>query len=243
MDAVVQFARRLTYAWRRHGWRLFGPLLWHNIVYAFGRLRGKRGVADVTELDVKLGIDTHRIEGTSLMKIDGANLLHGHGYQPVGVNAFRKTIDALGIDLAHYSFVDYGSGKGRALLLATDFPFRRIIGVEYARELHDVAEQNVKRAQGELPGAARLECVWADATRYDPPADPLVCFLYNPFDGTVMTGVLDRLRESYKASPRDILIAYLNPIHRDAVDKHPSTQMLKSTDSLVIYRLTDKKTQ
>jgi SAM-dependent methyltransferase len=242
MDAVVQFARRLTYAWRRHGWRLFGPLLWHNIVYVFGRLRGKRGVPDVSELDVKLGIDTHRIEGTSLMKIDGENLMHGHGYQPVGVSAFHKTIAALGIDLSHYTFIDYGSGKGRALLLATEFPFRRIIGVEYARELHDVAEQNVKRAQGQLPDAARLECVWADATRYEPPADPLVCFLYNPFDDKVMTGLLDRLRESYKATPRDIVIAYLNPIHRAAVDQHPSTQVLSANDTLVVYRLSDQKT-
>jgi hypothetical protein len=222
MDAAVNFFRRLQYAWRRHGWRLFGPLLWHNVVYVLGRLRGKRGVTDVSDLDRKLGIDTHRLEATALMQIDGKNLLHGHGYQPVGVHAFRTSIAALDVDLARYSFIDYGSGKGRALLLATEFPFRRIIGVEYARELHDVATENVRRAHATLPGADRLECVWADATRYEPPTDPLICFLYNPFDGTVMKRLLDRLAESFRTAPRDILLAYLNPVHRSAVDGHPA---------------------
>jgi hypothetical protein len=239
MHPVVNFFRRLQYAWRRHGWRLFGPLLWHNIVYVFGRLRGKRGVTDVSEIDLKLGIDTHRIEATALMKIDGENLMHGHGYQPVGVAAFRRSISALNADLCRYSFVDYGSGKGRALLLATEFPFRRIVGVEYARELHDVALENVERARTTLPGADRLECVWADATRYEPPTDPLVCFLYNPFDGTVMTRLLDRLAESVRAVPRDILVAYLNPVHRSAIDCHPAATILSSEDSLAIYRITD----
>ncbi|RJR29482.1 MAG: hypothetical protein C4576_35265 [Desulfobacteraceae bacterium] len=240
MDVVMNFPRRLQYAWRRHGWRLFGPLLWHNIVYVLGRLRGKCGVADVSELDVKLGIDTHRIECTALMKIEGENLLHGHGYQPIGEHTFRQSVKALDVDLARYSFIDYGSGKGRALLLAAEFPFRRIIGVEYARELHDVAVENVKRAQTTLPGADRLECVWADATRYEPPADPLICFLYNPFDGTVMTRLLDRLDQSYREAPRDILITYLNPVHRSAIDGHPAAEILNSTDTLVVYRLANK---
>jgi len=237
MDAATKFLRRLAYAWRRHGWRLFGPLLWHNIVYQVDRLRGRRGRSDPTELDRRLGIDTYKIEPTALMQIDGENLVRGHGYQPVAEGQFRAALSGLQVDLQRYTFIDYGSGKGRALLFATEFPFRRIIGVEYARELHDVATANVSRAHGKLPGTQRVECVRGDATKYDPPAEPLLCFLYNPFDGVVMRALLDQLSRSVAAAPRDVIITYLNPVHREAIDNHPSVTKLKEGPNLVVYRM------
>ena len=237
MEAARKFLKRLDYAWRRHGWRLFGPLLWQNIVYQIDRMRGRRGRSDPTELDNKLGIDTYKIEPTALMQIDGENLLGGHGYQPVSEGQFRAAMSDLQIDMGRYTFIDYGSGKGRALLFATEFPFRRIIGVEYARELHEVATTNVARARGKLPGIERVECVWADATKFDPPPDPLLCFLYNPFDGVVMRALLDHLMRSVSASPRDVVITYVNPVHREAVDSHPAVTLLREGPSLVVYRM------
>ena len=37
-----------------------------------------------------------------------------------------------------------GSGKGRVLLCASDFPFQRLIGVEYDERLHTVAQRNAE---------------------------------------------------------------------------------------------------
>ena len=229
--------RRLAYAWRRHGWRLLGPVLVHNLARGLDRLRGRANVPRVGELDRRLGIDTWRAESTALMRIEGANLMRGNCYQPVGEAAFRRVVARLGIDPAEHAFVDYGSGKGRALLLACELGFRRVVGVEYARELHEAALANMARARGALPGVERVECAWSDAAAFEPPGGKLVCFLYNPFDGTVLRALLDRLSASFAAEPRDILVAYLNPVHRDVADAHPALAPRHAEDDLAIYRV------
>ena len=229
--------RRIVHAWRRNGWRLLGPVLLHNIARGLRRLRGQGGAARASELDRRLGLDTWREESTALMRIDGTNELRGNRYQPVGEAAFHRVVARLGIDPARYAFVDYGSGKGRALLLASALPFRRVLGVEHARELHEAALANVARARDALPGAARIECMWSDATTFAPPAGPLACFLYNPFDGTVLRALLDRLAASAAAEPRDIRLAYLNPVHRDVADAHPALQLQLEEPDLAIYRV------
>lgn len=65
-------------------------------------------------------------------------------YLPTSTLAFQSIMRNLPTDVSEYVFVDFGSGKGRTLLLAAEFNFKRIIGVEFARELHDTAVKNVK---------------------------------------------------------------------------------------------------
>src|SRR5207237_9526545 len=56
---------------------------------------------------------------------------HGNGlYRGISTSLFDAALDALAEPLERYAFIDYGSGKGKALLLAAAHPFRRIIGVE-----------------------------------------------------------------------------------------------------------------
>ena len=58
---------------------------------------------------------------------------------------FREIINSLRIDFREFTFLDIGSGKGRALLLAAEYPFRRIVGVELMPELNSMAEENIRR--------------------------------------------------------------------------------------------------
>ena len=44
-------------------------------------------------------------------------------------------------------FIDLGSGKGRTLLMASDYPLRKILGVELIPELNRVAQQNIRDYQ------------------------------------------------------------------------------------------------
>ena len=73
---------------------------------------------------------------------------------------------------------DYGSGKGRVLMLAAEYPFKRIVGVEFAKSLHDISQENVATLGSE---AGRIETFHADATEFDPPTDPLVLYFFHPF--------------------------------------------------------------
>ena len=102
------------------------------------------------------------------------------------------------------TFIDIGSGKGRAVMLASRYPFAKVIGVEISPELHRVAvanlatyrESNHGAARESNQGAAPIELLLADAAAYSFPAGPLVVYLYHPFCRPVLERVLRNLQAS-----------------------------------------------
>jgi hypothetical protein len=61
-----------------------------------------------------------------------------HIYAPVrAANAHAALRDLPIGDYAQYTFVDVGSGKGRMLFVAAEYRFRKVIGVEFATDLHE----------------------------------------------------------------------------------------------------------
>ena len=103
-------------------------------------------------------------------------------YQPTEPALFREMMAALPIDFREFTFIDIGSGKGRALLMAAEYPFRRIIGVELISELHRSAEENIAvwRAQSPAPQMAAIDALCMDAREFVFPETPLVIYLFNP---------------------------------------------------------------
>ena len=133
-------------------------------------------------------------------------------YLPIRPPTARRVLRSLPIgNPSGYTFVDIGSGKGRMLLIASEFPFRRVVGVELRNDLHAQALDNVRRYRHTKAPASPIECVLADATRYDFPAGKLVIYLFNPFSPQVMTTVFKRLDESYDRDPREIVLVYVYP--------------------------------
>jgi SAM-dependent methyltransferase len=110
-------------------------------------------------------------------------------------------------------FVDYGSGKGRALLVAAMFPFKRLIGVERSPALNRVAAANLRAAR--LRPRAEVDLVTADARAFVVPPDATVLYFYNPFKHDVFAAVVGRILASLAASPRTITIIYTNPVMHD----------------------------
>src|SRR5579863_4590016 len=106
-------------------------------------------------------------------------------YQPTDPALFREMLDALAeqarISLSDFTFVDLGSGKGRTLLMASDYPFRRILGVELLPALHQIAEENLKKYSSESQKCFQLESICADAIDFPFPAEPTLLYLFNPF--------------------------------------------------------------
>jgi SAM-dependent methyltransferase len=131
--------------------------------------------------------------------------------------AFETLMKLLQIWWEDFIFVDFGSGKGRALLLASEYPFRRIIGVEFARELHAAAQVNIARYQSATQRCCAIEVHCQDATEFALPPEPTVFYFYNPFDATVMKKVLANIRASLEAHPRPVFILYCNYLHRELV--------------------------
>lgn len=142
-------------------------------------------------------------------------------YQPTEPAAFREMMDALetaalrtqpGFNFSDFTFLDLGSGKGRTLLMASDYPFRRIVGVELLPSLHSIARENLAKYKNESQQCFALESVCADATAFPVPDDPLVIFLFNPFPERGIRQVVRNLEESVHAHPRVAYVVYHNAL-------------------------------
>jgi SAM-dependent methyltransferase len=138
-------------------------------------------------------------------------LLHSE-YQPIEPELFREIMARMEIDFDQFTFVDIGSGKGRALLLAAERPFRRIIGIELLPELHPIASENAKRLSRHV---IELNC--GDAAQFSFPSEPLVVFLFNPLPGAGVRSVVRNIETSLQQSPRPVYLIYVNPEHEQVV--------------------------
>lgn len=162
--------------------------------------------------------------------------LSGGQYQPSEPVVFREMLDSLPLAVDGFTFIDLGSGKGRTLLMASDCPFRRIVGVELLAELNAIALQNIARYRSDSQKCFAIESHAADASRFDFPADPTVLYLFNPFPRHVWRGVLANLYRSLPAAPRPVYLIYHNPVHQDIIAAESWLQELARTHQFVIYR-------
>jgi hypothetical protein len=121
---------------------------------------------------------------------------------------FEQIMQAIPVDFSKCTFIDLGSGKGRALLMASDFPFARILGVEFMPDLHRVAQKNIASYSSDRQRCTQIEAVCMDAREFQFPEAPLVVYLFNPFSEPTFARVLENLRQSIEPSPRDVYIAY-----------------------------------
>lgn len=157
-------------------------------------------------------------------------------YQPVEPALFREIMNSLAIDFAQFTFVDIGSGKGRALLLASEHPFRGIMGVELLPELHAIAQENIRGFLIRHPGNARIESVCADATDFALPDDPLIIFLNNPLPAAGLRKLMANLERSLRTNPRPTIVVYTNPMLQEIVAATSSFTKMGGTHQYASFR-------
>lgn len=165
-----------------------------------------------------------------------AAALTGHQYYPSEPWLFEQIMQALPIDFSQFTFVDLGSGKGRTLLMAAIYGFRRTVGVEYIPELHRVAEQNIRKFAGGRHLASRIESICMDARDFQFPAEPLVLYMFNPFPQPVFVRVMGNLRRSLEESPRHAFVAYRYPEFEAELEKYDWLEKIAGTEQWSIYQ-------
>jgi SAM-dependent methyltransferase len=148
----------------------------------------------------------------------GNNVDHAAPYMPSHPKFLDSIIRNLDIDYGKYQFVDLGSGKGRVILVASEFPFARVQGVEFSRSLHDIAVRNVQRYNSRSQRCKNVEPIHGDAIEYQFPRTPLVIFMFNPFRPAVLVPVLHNLEASINKLPRDVVLFYTAPFYGDLVE-------------------------
>lgn len=163
-------------------------------------------------------------------------------YQPTELELFHEMLDAIArqtkINFEEFTFVDLGSGKGRALLMASDYPFRRIVGVELLPALHQVAQQNLAQYRSDLQKCFNVESICADATTFPLPEGPLLIYLFNPFPESGLQRAIANLEQSLDSNPRPAYVLYHNPQLESALTQRSRFMKIAGTHQYSIFGAT-----
>lgn len=217
--STVRKFKRLVTVCRDFGLSGAGLRLLRRLLAFFGREDESHAawIRQKTEADIAFdtanGTTTGGVQELFELNIVGDNARYGLSHIASDPNSFLQLIGQLNIDFSNYSFVDLGSGKGRVVLLAAHFPFHRIIGVEFAVELHEAATANLAAFAEKGFDASRIALSLEDAASYSFPVEPLIIYLFNPFGSQMVRRVADRAMTSWCEAPRPVQILYMNPVH------------------------------
>jgi hypothetical protein len=160
-------------------------------------------------------------------------------YQPTEPALFREMMASLPIEFDTFTFVDLGSGKGRTLLMASEYPFRRIVGVELIAELHRAAEENIRAYHSATQRCAHIESLLSDACKFELPAEPLVLYLFNPLPEHALSEFLQRLTKSRVESKHPVWIIYHNPLLERVLAASDFLKKAAETLQYSVYRTID----
>lgn len=195
--------------------------IWRYNPFALGRLLGHH------TFDRRFGVTTR-----------------GYGdlrYEPTPAPVLEKVLATLSIDPSEYTFIDIGSGKGKVVLLASTYPFRRVIGVELYEDFHRIARENLEAfpVAKRRAGSVELQCV--DAATYAFPPEPCVVYLFNPFSEEILTDVLKNIERH----PGPMFVIFYAPIvrrntswdRRRAFDASTRLKAARAEREFTIYEL------
>lgn len=212
------------------------------------RAAGKNSsVPGCSDFDRDHDVDTDgQIDGwtyLSDLEIPSANWIYGANYTPIHPHRCRAIFASLAIRFEEFSFIDFGSGKGRAVLLASEYPFKRIIGIEFSPELHRAAQQNIQKYSARHLMCGPAESVCMDFLDFPLPDEPSVFFFFDPCEDAVLIKLLRNIRDSLTQHPRQAYLIYVAPTASKKVLLNSIswlTQLREDTEfRFFIYRAND----
>ncbi|HKC01057.1 MAG TPA: class I SAM-dependent methyltransferase [Terriglobales bacterium] len=162
-------------------------------------------------------------------------------YQPTDPALFREMMASLPIEFEQFTFIDLGSGKGRTLLMASEYPFKRIVGVELIAELDRAAQQNILDYRSPTQRCVQIDSLLADAREFELPEEPLVLYLFNPLPEHAFSDVLQRLGKSLLQTPRPVWVVYHNPLLEPALATSGFLERVGGTPQYSVYRSRDSR--
>jgi SAM-dependent methyltransferase len=174
--------------------------------------------------DRKYGTDTGGYLGPEELVKGRTNDAHNYGYSAIAPSVFheacrrwRETLPAVAGRIEAYSFFDVGAGKGRALMLASELPFRRVVGVELSEELARIAQGNVARWNRIARPESKIRVVREDAATFRWPRTPLLVYLYNPFACSLVAQMTENLAKAAASASGLVDLLYVNPTCADTL--------------------------
>lgn len=203
-------------------------------------LRGLRSRARVAAegllFDWRNGVNTSGVVQIAALSVLGNNGAFAVQYEPAVLEEVKSALQAVDVQHPEYTFIDFGSGKGRTLFVAAGYPYRKVMGVEFGKQLHDSAVRNIATFRGKRQ-CGELESVHADATEFAIPGGPLVIFLNNPFRDPVMQRVMANVARSLEAEPREMVFVCVTKwTLTKYIEQLPGVRQVATQDTFRIFR-------
>jgi hypothetical protein len=161
--------------------------------------------------DTLHGVDTSGLIWGENLAVNNLSSYWATGYYGISPSVFWQAIDRLNLHWERFTFIDVGSGKGRAMMLAQRYPFRRMIGLELSPDLLHICESNIRKFNASWSCGNPIHLIGGDAANFFWPPENSVIFLYHPFARPVMVRFVQHLQASLRANPREIYLVYANP--------------------------------
>jgi len=162
----------------------------------------------------KYGISTSGYDELKHLQEKGIDISHSTIYMPVNYYMLEKMMTEMSKLPHQKNFLDIGCGKGRAMVVAAHYGFKKIAGIDISKEFVDETKRNLAVVQQKFPQAS-LDVMLQDAFYYHIPADISVIFIFNPFDEVIMSGVVENILISQEKNPRTIWVIYINPLYEN----------------------------
>jgi SAM-dependent methyltransferase len=202
--------------------------------------RFRRLLTEAT-FDRRMGVQTSPLVAVTDLGVEAGQLdaigvnARGTAYMPTPAWAVPAIISELNLHHPDYTFIDLGSGMGRVVLIAAQYPFRRVVGVELSLELNRIAGENLSRLGNALRAEA-VDLIRLDAREYEFPPGNLAVYMFNPFQAQVMQVVLENLRRRFDPQDAELYIIYFNPVQAPLLDASPYLEKIRTTRLYSVYR-------
>jgi len=134
-----------------------------------------------------------------------------HYYSDSGGPTLEKLLTNLKIS-PQDSIIDFGCGKGGALITFANFPFAKITGIEISAKLVNIAQRNLRKLWID-----NIDIICCNAKEFTALNEYNYVYFFSPFPYPVMQAVIENIKKSLSKNPRRITIIYLNPECHDAV--------------------------
>jgi SAM-dependent methyltransferase len=186
--------------------------------------------------DAKYHIDTQMPVAIADLETTAPGAKFANRYQGSPVAVLHRIIRRLKVDRRRFTFIDLGSGKGRVLLIAAQYPFKSVIGIEFSKTLHDIALTNIQKFSSAGAIYTSVTSINCDAGDFDfSEIGNKIVFCYNSFAADLMIRVLDNLNAPTH-KPGETIFAYLGGIPSAVSQKLNSFPIIDKGECLTEFR-------
>lgn len=205
---------------RAHGLKSSTALVGKNLIWPICEWLIRRRIRAHHRFDEKYGLDTQMPISAADLELSAPVGKFARRYEGTPIRLIQQIIRRLKTDLRRFTFLDLGSGKGRVLLIASQYPFRAVMGVELSEALHNIAQTNIKRFVDLGFTKSYPTSLHMDAGAFDFTSNGhVIVFCNNPFGASVMLRVLDNLQLAVARTQHQAILIYLTPIPQEIVQK------------------------